>query len=148
MAPTQYSYQLQVYSMATQHLYWKLITLHIDHRNKSSNYLSPTVITTVLTTFPMTLFINLSDLEPPGIMHEVHIQEQPQNQRIINQLLDKRAPACNVWRRPRGGSSVHLSQPRDCHSVKSPAPSRKGIWKTGGHKSSRQTTGTRQHGPS
>ena len=106
------------------------------------------VITIALTTFPVTLFINISDLEPPEIMHEVHVQRQPQNQGIIiNQLLDERAPACSVWRRPRGGSSVHLSQSHDCPSLQSPAPRGKGIWKKRGPKSSLQTAGKRQHRP-
>ena len=54
------------------------------------------------------LFINLFDLEPPGIMHEVHIQSQPQNQGIINQLLDQLPPAVS------GDRHARAAQPSDC----------------------------------
>lgn len=51
------------------------------------------------------LLLNLFDLEPPGIVREVHIQSQPQNQGIIiSFLMDKTSLAVVAHDRREGAA--------------------------------------------
>lgn len=72
--------------------------------------------------------LNLFDLEPPGIMHEVHIQRQPRDQGIIiSGLSDTTALTVVAYDRHKGAAESNhgqsASKPRALPPSEKPPPS-------------------------